>query len=66
MITVKHIQIISDSAVYMSLFYQKVEPLQPFTFSDEITPYGIIPMQYPTQGKMFSQWPDCLSKMVYR
>ncbi|XP_064647285.1 PAN2-PAN3 deadenylation complex catalytic subunit PAN2-like isoform X2 [Lineus longissimus] len=66
-----HLFTSSDNAVFNTYshhptFADPVEPLQPFQFNDEITPYGIIPMQYPAQGKMFSQYPDYLQKMVYR
>ncbi|KAK3103914.1 hypothetical protein FSP39_022867 [Pinctada imbricata] len=47
-------------------FADPLEPLQPIHINDEITPYSIIPMMYPSNGTLLSDWPQQLSNRVYR
>jgi PAB-dependent poly(A)-specific ribonuclease subunit 2 len=34
--------------------------------NDEMTPYSVVPMVYPPNGKLLSDWPDQLTQNVYR
>lgn len=43
-----------------------MEPIQPIHVTDEYTPYSIIPMMYPTNGTLLSDWPEYLSQRTYR
>lgn len=44
----------------------QIDPIQPIHVTDEYTPYSIIPMMYPTNGTLLSDWPDFLSQRTYR
>ncbi|XP_074658834.1 PAN2-PAN3 deadenylation complex catalytic subunit PAN2-like [Tubulanus polymorphus] len=47
-------------------FADPVESLQALHINDEVTPYSLVPMQYPTQGKLLSDMPDYLLEKTYR
>ncbi|XP_062586569.1 PAN2-PAN3 deadenylation complex catalytic subunit PAN2-like [Saccostrea cucullata] len=47
-------------------FPDPIEPIQPIHITDEYTPYSIIPMMYPTNGTLLSDWPEYLSQRTYR
>ncbi|XP_064614568.1 LOW QUALITY PROTEIN: PAN2-PAN3 deadenylation complex catalytic subunit PAN2-like [Liolophura sinensis] len=47
-------------------FVHPPDPHQPIHINDELTPLSIIPMQYPTQGTLLSDWPHYLCQKVYR
>ncbi|VDI60303.1 PAB-dependent poly(A)-specific ribonuclease subunit 2 [Mytilus galloprovincialis] len=47
-------------------FADTTEQLQYMHINDEMTPYSVIPMCYPENGKMLSDWPDHLAQNVYR
>ncbi|KAJ8313873.1 hypothetical protein KUTeg_008434 [Tegillarca granosa] len=47
-------------------FADPVEHLQPIHISDELTPLSIIPMMYPVNGTLLSDWPPELCQKVYR
>ena len=44
----------------------QVETVNPVSMMDELTPYAIIPMQYPPGGTLVSDWPEKFSQSVYR
>lgn len=47
-------------------FPDPIDPIQPIHVTDEYTPYSIIPMMYPTNGTLLSDWPEYLSQRTYR
>lgn len=48
------------------LLIMQIDPIQPIHVTDEYTPYSIIPMMYPTNGTLLSDWPEYLSQRTYR
>lgn len=51
---------------FHDLLIMQIDPIQPIHVTDEYTPYSIIPMMYPTNGTLLSDWPDFLSQRTYR
>lgn len=51
---------------FLDLIIMQIDPIQPIHVTDEYTPYSIIPMMYPTNGTLLSDWPDFLSQRTYR
>lgn len=47
-------------------FADHLEPLQHISITDELTPLSIIPMVYPTNGTLLSDWPDHFCERTYR
>ncbi|XP_041365358.1 PAN2-PAN3 deadenylation complex catalytic subunit Pan2-like isoform X2 [Gigantopelta aegis] len=47
-------------------FPDPVQPLPPIHIDDEMTPYSVIPMIYPTNGHLMSDWPVGMCKREYR
>ncbi|ESO96381.1 hypothetical protein LOTGIDRAFT_143977 [Lottia gigantea] len=47
-------------------FTDHVEHIDPIHIMDERTPYSIIPMMYPSNGHLLSDWPHHLTQQVYR
>lgn len=47
-------------------FADPTEAMQFMHINDEITPYSVVPMVYPPNGKLLSDWPDQLTQNVYR
>ncbi|KAI0219805.1 PAN2-PAN3 deadenylation complex catalytic subunit PAN2, partial [Lamellibrachia satsuma] len=46
--------------------FPTVETVTPVSMMDELTPYAIIPTQYPQTGTLLSDWPEKLCQSVYR
>lgn len=51
---------------FHDLLIMQIDPIQPIHVTDEYTPYSIIPMMYPTNGTLLSDWPEYLSQRTYR
>lgn len=47
-------------------FSDPVESFNPMHINDELAPFASIPMTYPSEGTLFSDWPAHLCRKVYR